>query len=680
VRDLAELVAEKESSDPIARRGIRKVVEQLVARSLEFTGPEASRRYFFAHVSLLDYVRADPDLGDRQHREKVDAWARRWAQADWPLPDDQGGGTPRYLLDTYPATLDRDPVWLAALAGNVSWAEAAITSAGADRVIANLAAAAVAAPGDLGVAAVRDAVMSQARNLRPAQLEGTASGYVLRQLWTRAAGLGEGRLAGRIRDRLQSRPGCLLVPQWTTRRENRALVSELGTHEGGASAMAVLPDGRLATADYDRYNDYWDGRRVLVWAPASPGGAPEELGTHEGGASAMVVLPDGKLVTAHGDNGRVLVWAPASPGAAPEELAIHDRGVSAMVVLPDGRLVTAHGDNGRVLVWAPASPGAAPEELGIHDRGVSAMAVLPDGKLVTATVFIDGGYEDYHYDYDGGKVLVWDPASPRTSMEELGVRAMAVLPDGRLATADYDYYGSEGGRVLVWDPASPRAAPEELVTHDRGVSAMAVLPDGKLVTAHGGRVLVWDPASPGGAPEELVTHDRGVSAMAVLPDGRLATADDGYYSSVGGARVLVWDLASPGASPEELGTHEGGVSAMAVLPDGRLATADNGHYGSVGGRVLVWDPASPGAAPEELVTHHRGVRAMAVLPDGKLATADNGGWVLAWGPNQESTPITWLNCQVRQMAVTQNVYGQTSLAIAHPGGGLSIWSIIAPCP
>jgi WD40 repeat protein len=132
-----------------------------------------------------------------------------------------------------------------------------------------------------------------------------------------------------------------------------------------------------------------------VWDPAEPGASPVELGRHERGAGAAAVLPDGRVVTGGGSSydGRVLVWDPAEPGPGPGpvELGRHEGGVWAAAVLPDGRVVTGGGrgyDGGRVLVWDPAEPGAAPVELGRHERGAGAAAVLPDGRVVT------GGYDD----------------------------------------------------------------------------------------------------------------------------------------------------------------------------------------------------------------------------------------------------------------------------------------------
>jgi len=108
------------------------------------------------------------------------------------------------------------------------------------------------------------------------------------------------------------------------------------------TVLAVLPDGRLASAGRDG--------RVLVWDPADPAAGPAELaGRHDGGVYAMAVLPDGRLASG-GRDGRVLVADPADPGAGPAELAgRHDDIVTALAVLPDGRL--ASGGRWRVLVW-----------------------------------------------------------------------------------------------------------------------------------------------------------------------------------------------------------------------------------------------------------------------------------------------------------------------------------------
>jgi WD40 repeat protein len=100
-----------------------------------------------------------------------------------------------------------------------------------------------------------------------------------------------------------------------------------------------------------------DGQ-VLVWDPADPGNGPVELGRHDGAATAVAVLPGGRVVSGGGD-GRVLVWDPAEPGTGPVELGRHDDGVYAVAVLPDGRVVTGGRDH-RVRLWdvRSSSPGS----------------------------------------------------------------------------------------------------------------------------------------------------------------------------------------------------------------------------------------------------------------------------------------------------------------------------------
>src|SRR5207253_2990369 len=112
----------------------------------------------------------------------------------------------------------------------------------------------------------------------------------------------------------------------------------------------------------------------------------------------------------------------------------------------------------------------------------------------------------------------WDPAKPGTGPVELGgyegtVRAVAVLPDGRVVTGGVGV--GVGVRELGWDPTGPGTRP---VAHARGGAAARVaagLPGGRVV----GR------------------HDAGVAAVAVLPDGRVVTGGDDD-------QVRLWDVRS----------------------------------------------------------------------------------------------------------------------------------------
>ena len=69
--------------------------------------------------------------------------------------------------------------------------------------------------------------------------------------------------------------------------------------------------------------------------------------------------------------------------------------------------------------------------------------------------------------------------------------------------------------------------------HSRSISALAVLPDGKLASGSWDMVRVWDVVS-GACLLTLADHNACVDALAVLPDGKLVS---GSRDRQHGARV-----------------------------------------------------------------------------------------------------------------------------------------------
>ena len=118
----------------------------------------------------------------------------------------------------------------------------------------------------------------------------------------------------------------------------------------------------------------------------------------------------------------------------------------------------------------------------------------------------------------------------------------------------------------------------------------------------------------------------------------------------------------------QLGRLADPVRAVAVLGDGRVVT------GGADGRVLLWDPARPGA-PAELGRHGLSVTAVAVLPDGRVVTGGADRRVLLWDPARASTQVIQLNCSLTTLATASPSPPRSTLAIAHQGGGLSLWSV-----
>ncbi len=654
--DFAALMAHPGDPDADIRHAVRSVLTgEGTARSLEPVGSLDAPRYQFAHDLLAEHARANPDLADREYRDRIHAWADTWAQAGWPDPRPDGTGTPRYLLDTYPTTLFGDPhhphllppepARLTALASDVGWVDTAIRTIGVDATRVVLREAAIG--GDRRVADLDATVGARAESLRPPHPV-EQPGHVLRALCLQAREYGLTGIGGDMLTRLAARSGELL-PVWTTTQSTPPAL-ELGTHDNWVRAVAGTADGHVATGG--------DDHRVLLWDPRRPGD-PVELGTHAGAVRAVAVTADGHVVTG-GDDHRVLLWDPRGPGD-PVELGTHTARVNAMAVTADGHVVTG-GDDHRVLLWDPHHPGTR-TELGSHARAVRAVAVTGDGRVVT------GGADH--------RVLLWDRHHPGTPLElgshDNSVRAVAVTGDGRVVTGGADH------RVLLWDPARP-GTPVQLGTHDGWVRAATVASDGHVVT--GGddrRVLQWDPRSPGD-PVELGAHASAVRAVAITSDGYVVTggadrrlrlwsryqshrrakvgtrrrgfsavavAGDGRVVTGGaGHEVLLWNPHGPD-EPVKLGTHNGWVAAIAVTGDGRVVTGGGDH------RVRLWDPHLPGT-PRELGAHRRAVRAVALTLDGRVVTGGDDDRVLLWDPDHPGTPLELgtHDDSVRAVAVT----------------------------
>lgn len=460
--------------------------------------------------------------------------------------------------------------------------------------------------------------------------------------------------------------------------------AEVGRHGGAVHAVAVLPGGRIVSGGRDRGVRIWDTVSPQDW-PGSPQGRPGELGRHGGAVHALTVLPGGRVVSA-GDDGRVLMWDPARDPAGPVEIGRHVSAVRAVGVTRAGRVICG-GHDRRVRIWNPDLPGSGPVELGRHDGAVTAVAVTHGGLAVSAGADgrvrvwdpaapgaepVGSGRGDQritaliitagsHLITGGrnGQLLVWDPSTGGSSPNQLArpgvaVRAVAALPDGRVACSYQDRL------VMVWDPATPGARPVELGRH--GSAALAALPDGRLITGgHDGRVLVWHPDRPATEPIELGRHRGAVTGLAALPGTRVVScATEGP--------ALVWDLAT-WIWQAELGGNAGHpVTAVACLPDGNVVT------GGRDGRVLHWDLVSPDPEPVEAGRHHGWVTSVGALADGRIVSSGTDDVVRVWSPREQAAHAT-IACSVQALATGASAAGGGLLALAHRGGGLSLWSV-----
>jgi WD40 repeat protein len=301
-------------------------------------------------------------------------------------------------------------------------------------------------------------------------------------------------------------------------------------------ALAVLPDGRIASGSADS--------TLRVWNPARPGDVLVLEG-HTRAVTALAVLPDGRIASGSVDN-TLRVWNLARPGDV-LVLEGHTRAVTALAVLPDGLIASGSEDN-TVRVWSPAWRDAA---LVLHGSGsVRALTLLPDGRIAGA---------------GDGTVHVWIPAHLGKRLSLSGehmsfVAALAALPDGRIAL------GSNDDTVRVWNPAQrprPRRAARwancfrgwrqhraRVEPHKTGLGA-----DTQKAYERPGEVLV------------LRGHTSGVQALAVLPDGRIASGSRDNT-------VRVWDSST--GQQLRLFVADGPVQCLAVRPDGLIVVGCGG--------------------------------------------------------------------------------------------------------
>ena len=398
--------------------------------------------------------------------------------------------------------------------------------------------------------------------------------------------------------------------------------------DGTVLSLAVLPDGRLASGDTDGTIKLWPRGGVGEPAVLSQGSPVHSL----------AVLPDGRLASG-GNDGTVKIWPKEGKGK-PVVLS-HGGHVYSLAVLPDGRLAGA-GQDGTIKIWPRQRVGEA--VVLSQDFPVYSLAVLADGRLAGGNedgtvkiwskddtaepkVISQGGRTEISRNIGTGKpmVLLHSHSKANPGLERL-VYSLVILPDGRLASAGQD------GTIKLWPKEGmdqPLVLSPDSSSEGSAVYSLAVVADGRLASADGG-IKLWSREGEG-EPVMLSQGDGDPPGfLAALPDGRLAS---GGFD----AKVYLWPKGGRGG-PTVLEHGERGsgmIRSLAVLSDGRLASAGDD------GKIKLW--AKQGIGQPLVLSHGSPIRSLAVLADGRLASGGEDGNVKLWPNDATSEPTVLLH-------------------------------------
>lgn len=362
-----------------------------------------------------------------------------------------------------------------------------------------------------------------------------------------------------------------------TQRTQFALPSVVSRLTG----LVQLADGRLAGIDgqtiriFDPYNPvdllsvptptpiihlvaYADGRlaamgtdsQIRVWSDFSDSPTILDLSDQvlavAGGS--LDVAPDGRLLAHFG------VFSPlmlVDPDPLVDVEIVHAVGASPLVF--DAALINSSkgvvvGSDG-LWVWDLAGEFADGASLpGMSDSFYRSVVVLEDESIAAVN--------------DDGQIDVWAPPYDTVPRRLIGAEAsdLTSLGQGRIGTRDVEV-------TQLWDLGATTSA--RFPGHELAVSAVAVLPDGRIASGDvGGNVYVWDRdhmETPTVLTHRSVTQFPAVRALTGIDNGLLAVAI--------GSEVWLHDLKKPNFT-QFFDLEEWEPAAMVANTDGWLAVHD----------------------------------------------------------------------------------------------------------
>jgi cytochrome c len=331
--------------------------------------------------------------------------------------------------------------------------------------------------------------------------------------------------------------------RWSLERDVAEQV--LRFHEGAVNAVAMLPEGRIATAGADA--------RIALWRP----GEQQPQAVFEGHTAPIVSLavsPDGAALASAAWDRTARLW-PLGDGA-PRVLEGHAQNVNAVAFMPDGHALVTAGYDATLRVW-PLADGTAPI-VSLLPTPLNAAVTAPDGEIITAgadgTVYFLSATGEL-----GGSVHA----------SETPTIALAISPDGKMIAA-----ASTRGSVAIINRAERKLA-RTLIGPGLPVWSVAFFPDNHtLLTGGTDRIIRrWDAAT--GDPIGALTMGGPTDPLAA-------------YAGDPGAQVFRACVACHTLKPDD-GNRAG--PTLAGLFGRRIATLKGYNFSPALKKLdIVWTP------------------------------------------------------------------------------------------
>ncbi|AHD08449.1 c-type cytochrome [Phaeobacter gallaeciensis] len=300
-------------------------------------------------------------------------------------------------------------------------------------------------------------------------------------------------------------------------------------HGGPVMALAVSPEGQVATGSFDNAVGLWN-KRVPQWLEA-----------HEAAVTALAFADAERLITA-GDDFALYLWSQGSHTG--ELIGRHLGKIRALAVTPDGDTLVSASWDGEIGLWPLA--GGSEQRIKVGS-GINDVAVGPGGAVYAATM--------------NGQILVYEDAAsaPRRLVDQgFGINQLVLGPDG-----DWLAYGAVDGATRVVDSQSGDPV-ADFTLERRPILAMAHHEEtARLAVGDGqGYIMMVDTETWRISADFRATREGPVWALDFAPDGQTIWAaglDDLAYG---------WPVALIGETEAQMAGTRGFLKDPATMPNG----------------------------------------------------------------------------------------------------------------